>query len=304
MQQAVIPAVHLKMLSLQLIQEEPPWCLDDEKKIEYRGEKLLSLKKNRGEDMKKKIYIALLCLGLAGMTDTVILLFYVNRNIGTLLPGVAGLGLVAYSCLKLWVYRDRPVISNGFVRKLVISGMLLAAVSFVLLEGVILYNGSSQEIKQTEYVVILGAAVRGERVSATLKARLDKGVEYLNAYPQCKAVVSGGQGAGEQISEAEAMKRYLVASGIAKDRIIMENRSTSTMENFKYTKQLLMVSRQEELPVITVVTSDFHMFRAKLLATRNGFTAYGISSSTPASVRVNNYIREYFGLVKSYIYDR
>ncbi len=254
--------------------------------------------------MKRKSYILLLCLGILCMADTLVLLFYTNINIGTILPGIAGLVFVIYAGLKLWIYRERPIIGSRFVRNVLISGMVLAAASFVLLEGIILYNSSSQEYKQTEYLVILGAAVRGETVSGTLKARLDKGVEYLERYPDCKVVVSGGQGYEEQISEAEAMERYLVSKGIAKERILLENRSTSTMENFKYTKQLLTEEGMDANPEITVITNDFHMFRAKLLAARNGFTAYGISCSTPASVRVNNYIREYFGIVKSCLFDR
>ena len=251
---------------------------------------------------KKKAYIFLLFLGSLGIADTLILLLYANKNLGTLLSGAAGVLLVIYSILKLGVYRDRPIIKNSLARGVLIAGIALFAASFLLLEGVILYHSSSQELKETEYVIILGAAVKGQKVSPTLQKRLDKGLQYLQAYPESKVILSGGQGYEEEISEAEAMKRYLLAAGIPKERILTEDRSTSTMENFKYTRQLL-AEAGKEVSELTVVTSDFHMFRAKLLAARNGFEAYGITSSTPASVRLNNYIREYFGLVKSYLFD-
>jgi uncharacterized SAM-binding protein YcdF (DUF218 family) len=255
------------------------------------------------KNAKKKGYILLLCLGSLGIAATLVLLFYANKNLGTLLPGAAGALLAIYAILKLGAYRDRHIIRNPLARSVLRTGLALFAAFFVLLEGLILSHSSSREMRETEYLIVLGAGVRGQTVSPTLRERLDRGLQYLQAYPEAKVILSGGQGYGEQISEAEAMKRYLLAAGIAKERILTENRSTSTMENFKYTRQLL-AEAGETVSELTVVTSDFHMLRAKLLAGRNGFAAYGITSGTPASVRLNNYIREYFGLVKSYLFDR
>ena len=85
-----------------------------------------------------------------------------------------------------------------------------------------------------------------------------KAAEYLKSHEKTIAIVSGGQGKGEDISEALAMKQGLMKQNIAEDRIIMEDKSTSTDENITFSKPLIP---QYEKGMI--VTNDFHMFRAK-----------------------------------------
>ena len=83
-------------------------------------------------------------------------------------------------------------------------------------------------------IIILGACVKGKKITGALQKRLDKGVEYLLAHDNTKVIVSGGQGKGEEVTEAFAMKSYLVDKGIDEKRIIMEEKSRSTEENLKY----------------------------------------------------------------------
>jgi uncharacterized SAM-binding protein YcdF (DUF218 family) len=90
--------------------------------------------------------------------------------------------------------------------------------------------------------------------------------------------------------------------GIKEERIIKEDKSTSTMENFKNTKEIVLKDNSENIRIL-IVTNDFHMFRAKLLARRNGFIPYGLPSSTPWSILPNCYIREYFAVLKSLVFD-
>jgi uncharacterized SAM-binding protein YcdF (DUF218 family) len=251
------------------------------------------------EKIKRAFIISLFILGVLGLIDTIGLVFYTNINVGTLLPGFIGLLLVAYSALKLGPYKTEPLIKKGIIRNMLIGCIVIFSVSFILIEALILYNSRSDEAMQTDYLLILGAGINGDTVSLTLKTRLDKGAEYLNEYPAAKVIVSGGQGPGEDITEAEAMKTYLIRKGIDPQRIIPEDRSTSTMENFMYSKRL--INGQTRL---TIITSDFHMLRAKMLAQRNGFEPLGITCKTPISVWVNCYVREYFALIKSLLIDR
>lgn len=190
------------------------------------------------------------------------------------------------------------------VKKIIVYLLLFAFLQFAAVEGVLIANGQSRDFKDTGYVLILGAGVWGTTVSPALDERLKAGVEYMEKYPEVVAIVSGGQGRGEDITEAEAMKRYLVAKGIKEDRIIKEEKSTSTMENFVYSRKLLKEIAGRDVSEITVITSNFHMFRTKMLAKRNGFTPYGISCKTPVSVLFFNYFREYFALFKSIAVDR
>ncbi len=86
-------------------------------------------------------------------------------------------------------------------------------------------------------------------------------------------VVSGGKGSGEKITEAKAMKDYLIKNGIDKNRIIEEDKSTNTYENFKYSKLKIEERSQRKLSdlKVKIVTTDFHVLRSKILAYRNGY---------------------------------
>ena len=182
--------------------------------------------------------------------------------------------------------------------------LAIAVLQFVVIEGAIIAHGQSRDFRDTGYVIILGAGVWGKTVSPALDERLKVGIEYLEKYPESIAIVSGGQGRGEDITEAKAMKSYLVARGIDEKRIITEDKSTSTMENFEYSRLILKESTGRDIREISVITSNFHIFRTKMLAERNGFTPYAISCKTPASVLVFNYFREYFAFIKSFFIDR
>jgi uncharacterized SAM-binding protein YcdF (DUF218 family) len=189
--------------------------------------------------------------------------------------------------------------------KKIMSIVLIAAVlQFLAIESILVINGRSDTDTETDYLIILGAGLKGETPSPILYRRLDAGVDYLLKCPGAQVVVSGGQGRGEEITEAEAMRRYLVSKGITQDRIIVENRSTSTMENFKYSKKLIEQQSGKTVSEITLITSNFHVFRAKMLAGRNNLKSYAISCKTPAMVTVQMYIREYFALFKSFAVDR
>jgi uncharacterized SAM-binding protein YcdF (DUF218 family) len=182
--------------------------------------------------------------------------------------------------------------------------LLLVILQFTIIEGIIVYNGKSDAEVETNYLIILGAGINGETISLTLYERLLVGQEYLNRHPDATVIVSGGQGRGESITEAEAMRRFLISNGIDESRILLEDRSTSTMENFKFSKQIIEERSGKQAGEVTFATSSFHVFRSKMLAGRNGFKAHAISSKTPKQVVFQMYFREYFALFKSLIVDR
>ena len=189
-------------------------------------------------------------------------------------------------------------------RKLIGVLAVLVILSFIFVEVLIVYNGYSQEDIEADYAIILGAGLNGSEISLTLKERLLKGIEYLEKYPDSKVIVSGGQGFRETITEAEAMERFLIYQGIAAGRIVKEDKASSTWENFIFSKKLLQETEGKAADRIVVITSDFHILRAKLLAKRAGLEPYGIASSIPVSARLNSHIREYLALIKSLLVDR
>lgn len=251
---------------------------------------------------RKVLYFFLLITGAVGIIDSMLVCTYSNFNVGSIFPGAVGILLIAYVVLKIYT-KGGPIIKWKSLRYPIILGLATFLLSFVVIETLIIINNHSEQSYNTEYLIILGAGIRGERVTLTLQERLSKGIEYLNENPKTKVIVSGGKGFEETLSEAEAMKRYLVERGINPSRIILEDKSTSTAENFKNTKELLKEMGYKDKIKIMVITSDFHMMRSKMLARRFGFEPYGITCSTPAIVRANCYFREYFAVVKSYILD-
>lgn len=189
------------------------------------------------------------------------------------------------------------------LRNCIIGIVILAIISFITIEVLIIKSANSEEAEKVEYVVILGAGLRGEELSLTLYNRLSTAIMYLNNNIQSKVIVTGGQGPGEDITEAEGMKRFLIASGINKSRIIIEDKSTSTFENLLFSRRILEEQLSYNDKKIMIVTCDFHIFRAKFLASRLGFKPYGLPSPSVSYLRPYYYLREYLAVIKSLLFD-
>lgn len=187
-------------------------------------------------------------------------------------------------------------------KRILIFVVTLFIMSFILIEGTILLEGRETEKPQVDYVIVLGARLYGDIPSPALAERLKAAREYLHKNESTKVIVTGGQGTDETIPEARAMKKYLVENGIDEDRVMVEDRATSTYENMKYSKELIKEETGEPIKVL-VVTNKHHIFRAKLLAKRQGMEAYGLPTEIPPSILFQSYIREYFAVVKSLIFD-
>ena len=155
-------------------------------------------------------------------------------------------------------------------------------------------------------VIVLGAGVNGETPSAALQSRINAAAEYIDVYGHgdVPIVLSGGQGGGEKISEAECMFRAL-QPGREDILFLLEDRSTSTAENFAYSKALLEeYGLDTENAVIAVVTNDFHICRSRLIAEREGLTTIGVPAELPWWwLTANYYLRESFALVKTVLFD-
>ncbi|WP_042473207.1 YdcF family protein [Bacillus ndiopicus] len=149
-----------------------------------------------------------------------------------------------------------------------------------------------------DYVIILGAKVRhtGEP-SLSLRNRLEVAADYLQKYPHVQVIVSGGQGKDEPATEASVMAEYLSNKGIAVERILLEEASTSTYENLLFSKELL----PENVSKITIVSNDYHLQRAKFLAETVGLEADVLAAKTPKSVEAKSRLRERLALLKTYV---
>ncbi len=180
--------------------------------------------------------------------------------------------------------------------------LLLLLLQFAAIEGLIILNGRSDAEVRTDFLIIPGAGLKGRIISPALQSRLDAGLRYLQKNPDVKVVVSGGQGRGEDITEAEAMREFLTANGIDESRVLSEPNATSTMENFKFSKALIEQESGKPASEITFVTNSFHVLRAKMLSGRNGLNANAIACDTWKDLPLY-YLREYFAIIKSFFID-
>lgn len=175
----------------------------------------------------------------------------------------------------------------------VLFGLFL--VSFVFIQGIILSGmRADAEIADADYVLVLGARVyQSGNPSAALAARLDTALTFLEAHPDAKAILCGGQGSNEPCPEAEAMAAYLTARGAAPDRLLLEDKSNNTIQNIANARAFL-----GENDRTAVITSDYHLARARVLMRRGGLDPYGAPAPTPyPQQRVAVHCREYCSIL-------
>ena len=204
-----------------------------------------------------------------------------------LIPGYSFTGLVLLGCSALVVcYRLLAILSRHslttakFLRLLltvcVCLGLLAAVVT-----GTVIYNASLGSAETAcDYIVVLGCGVNGTVPSLSLQNRIDGAYAYLTAHPDTICVVSGGQGPGEDMTEAACMKRELVEMGIEAERIWEEDRSTSTKENLKYSLDVIEANAGRRPATIGIVSSEYHLYRAGLMAEDLGVSSVGIPGKT------------------------
>ena len=146
-------------------------------------------------------------------------------------------------------------------------------------------------------LIVLGCQVRGTTPSLLLRYRIDAAEQYLLANPSSLAILSGGQGSGENISESECMYRELLARGIAPERLYREKESATTLENLRFSKALM--EREGLSGPVAVVSSDFHIYRALKMAEDVGLEAQGLAASSKYFFSSPTYIlREAMALVQ------
>ena len=188
--------------------------------------------------------------------------------------------------------------------KVFVISILIFIVSFVSVQGLIINEKNQNYDVQVDYVIVLGARLYGDIPSPTLKFRLNSALDYLEDYSDPKVIVTGGQGSGESITEALAMKTYLENKGVNSHQIILEDKSTSTFENLNNSIDKINELTSNKDIKILIVSSDYHLFRAKMIARQFDLTIYTKGAKVPPSVLYKAYIREYFAVIKSLIFDR
>ncbi len=179
--------------------------------------------------------------------------------------------------------------------KAVAAGIgIIGILIFLVLEVLIFTHMFDKGEESLDYIIVLGAQVRGDVPSKALRRRIEKAEEYLKENPETKAVLSGGQGIGENRSEAEVMREELVNAGIEKERLLIEDASTSTLENLQFSARI--IGKEEN---IGLISQNFHLYRALKLAKKQEYQKIcGIAAPSELLYQPHYLVREAFALVK------
>lgn len=239
---------------------------------------------------------AVLIAGSALLVDGLMVAMRSNFSLGILLTILLGALVLAYGIFFDKVNRSRGPLK--WLRNLCFAGLGCVVVMSGFLAC---YGNIDSSPEKVDALIVLGAGVHGERPSRHLARRLDRAAEYYFENTDTMIVVTGGQGFQEDITEALAMKRYLLAKGVAEDKIIMEEKAASTRENFRFSKEILDGLLGESYSV-AYVTNDFHVYRAGLVARDEGFKeVYRLHAYTEWYTWPQNYLRESLAVVKTWI---
>ncbi len=166
----------------------------------------------------------------------------------------------------------------------IIISMLYTTSSFINLVN--LFPG------KLDYVVVLGAGLIGDKVTPLLASRIEKGIAIYKKHPGSKLIMSGGQGPDELMAEGQAMANYALEQGIPVEDIVIENQSTNTEENLKFSYALMKPGSR-----FALVTNYYHVFRALLLAQQLKIKCIGYGAKTRFYFSLNAFIREFVGYV-------
>jgi uncharacterized SAM-binding protein YcdF (DUF218 family) len=243
--------------------------------------------------MKKTVKILSIISGVLLIGNTVLMLTISNLNFG-LVP-VAGLGAMLLGYGLIFDKIKTKKIIHIFVA--VVLTILLGFGSFLAI-----YGGGDNADYSEKTVIVLGCGIRGERVSVGLAKRLNKAAEYHERNPEAYIIVSGGQGPQEDIPEALAMKRYLVDKGIDEEKIIMEDKSTSTITNFRNSKAI-MENMGLSSDSVVFVTNAYHVYRAASYAKAEGLTVNHLGTDIIWYTVPMNYMREMLAVIKMWVLD-
>lgn len=236
-------------------------------------------------------------------------IWYVCKNV---LPGYSFTALVCLCIIGIILfYGFMPMVGRVLPR---FARVCTIVFTLALICGLILFGVTEYFIirasfgtpeTQVDYLVVLGAKVRQDGPSVSLWDRIYEAVSYLNAHPDTIAIVSGGQGEDEPITEAKSMHDELVKLGISEDRIWMEYKATSTDENLRYSLDLIEEKTGRRPQTLGVLSSEYHLFRASLMAKKLGIEFVGVPAKTTKITQlINHAMREVAGVWHFYIFGR
>lgn len=246
----------------------------------------------------KNIIVWLLAIFFLG--DSLYRLRNSSLNLGPILVYLITIGLWIYAIFHKQI---DAFCSVGVGRALKILFFTGCAIYSALLLFVALSGYADRPDGDEKAVIVLGAGLRGQRITKLLQCRLDAAWDWWQQHPDALIVVTGGQGPGESIPEAVAMKRYLVQKGVPQEKILTEDKSTSTEENFLFAKRLLKERGIGPQEPIVFVTNAFHCYRAGKYAKLVGFADVDAQpAGIPPTAIMPCYLREVLAVMYYWVF--
>lgn len=227
-----------------------------------------------------------------------------GRRLANLLSLILGFNILIIVFLTFLLFYISPNTNICLYAFLIICVFLSAYFGFLFFSYLV-YSYAYQMLpinKNLNYIIILGSGLIGDKVPPLLKSRLDKGSEIYKKQLEkgnlVKIIVSGGQGPDELVSEASAMKKYLISQNIPNSDILVEDKSTTTFENMLFSKKIMDVRNKKYACIF--VTNNYHVFRASIFARKAKLKANGIGSPTAFYFLPSALIREYIAILVLY----
>ena len=219
---------------------------------------------------------------------------------------VAGISFLILTYMALWtISADKRYSKLAKALKCCYFVCLAIGIAcFIVLQVMIFSGATTDESAEVDVMIVLGAGLINNNPSLILVSRLNAAVAYLQTRSDIPVVVAGGLGQGQMITEAEAMARYLMARGIDESRIWKEEASTNTHENINFVIEIMAENGMNVDNInVAIVTNEFHLYRAKLVAEKAGLNAFGVAAETPGLHRkVIYFFRETFSLANELLF--
>ena len=213
-----------------------------------------------------------------------------HQFLGLICFGIAGV-LICYFLIAL--LKSKHYMVAKALRTILTSLLCLGILLFAIAEVLVLKASLGDPEEECQYILVLGAKVNGTAPSLSLNDRLNAAYDYMTEHPNVIAVLSGGQGPDEGISEAECMFNELTKLGIAPQRLWLEDMATSTWENLQFSLRIIEENTGKSPETIGLLSSEYHLYRAGLTANAYGVNAALIPAQTSwLSIRINYFLRE------------
>lgn len=239
-------------------------------------------------------YILLILLGLFFIGNGIYVLMHERFQLGNALSLLTGIAIEISVAVSVFLHSIN--INTYYWYTFTIVTIIAALLIFTI--ATVFINRRKVD-KNVDFIIVLGSGLIDRiTVSPLLVSRLEKAILEFKQSPTATLVLSGGQGDDEDISEAEAMKNYLVSRGIPESKLILEDKSTNTMENLTYTREIL--SQKNPNYKAYFITNNYHVLRGTIYAHKAKLNAKGVGSETARYFLIPAFLREFVALLVRY----